>query len=46
MDSKENSIRDSFPILGRDVYGKRFVYFDNAATSQKPQSVLDLHAAV
>ena len=35
-------IRNMFPILSRDIYGKKLVYFDNAATSQRPQSVLDL----
>ena len=30
-----------FPILSRKVYGKDLVYFDNAATSQRSQSVLD-----
>lgn len=30
-----------FPILSRQVYGKNLVYFDNAATSQRPQSVMD-----
>lgn len=30
-----------FPVLSRKVYGKDLVYFDNAATSQRPQSVLD-----
>jgi cysteine desulfurase/selenocysteine lyase len=34
-------IRQQFPILGRMVKGKPLVYFDNAATSQKPQSVID-----
>lgn len=34
-------IRKQFPILGRMVKGKPLVYFDNAATSQKPQSVID-----
>ena len=34
-------IRDMFPILSRKVYGKDLVYFDNAATSQRPQTVLD-----
>ena len=34
-------IRDMFPILSRKVYGKDLVYFDNAATSQRPQAVLD-----
>src|SRR3954464_11731084 len=35
------AIRNQFPILNREVKGKRLVYFDNAATSQKPQVVLD-----
>lgn len=35
------SIRDKFPILQRKVKGKDLVYFDNAATSQKPQQVID-----
>ena len=30
-----------FPVLSRKVYGKDLVYFDNAATSQRPQSVID-----
>ncbi|NLI35603.1 MAG: cysteine desulfurase [Bacteroidales bacterium] len=34
-------IRDDFPILGRTVYGKPLVYFDNAATTQKPRMVVD-----
>ncbi len=34
-------IRQDFPILRRTVHGKRLVYLDNAATSQKPQSVID-----
>ena len=34
-------IRNMFPILSRKVYGKSLVYFDNAATSQRPQSVID-----
>ena len=34
-------IRQDFPILSRDVYGKPLVYLDNAATTQKPLSVLD-----
>ncbi len=36
-----NAIRGDFPILGREVYGKRLVYLDNAATSQKPRQVID-----
>lgn len=35
-------IRRLFPALSRKVYGKDLVYFDNAATSQRPQSVLDM----
>ena len=34
-------IRNDFPILGREVYGRPLVYFDNAATTQKPLCVLD-----
>lgn len=34
-------IRRDFPILKRKINGKRLVYFDNAATSQKPKSVID-----
>lgn len=37
-----NEIRQMFPLLSRQIYGKQLVYFDNAATSQRPQSVLDL----
>ena len=36
-----NKIREDFPILGRNVYGKPLVYLDNAATTQKPLCVLD-----
>ena len=35
-------IRSLFPALSRKVYGKDLVYFDNAATSQRPLSVLDM----
>jgi cysteine desulfurase/selenocysteine lyase len=35
------AIRQQFPILNREVKDKPLVYFDNAATSQKPQSVID-----
>jgi len=34
-------IRKDFPILNREINGKRLVYLDNAATSQKPQAVVD-----
>ena len=36
-----NEIRNDFPILSRDVYGRPLVYLDNAATTQKPLCVLD-----
>lgn len=36
-----NKIRQDFPILKREVNGKPLVYFDNAATSQTPQVVID-----
>jgi cysteine desulfurase/selenocysteine lyase len=36
-----NRIREEFPILAREVYGKPLVYLDNAATTQKPLCVLD-----
>ncbi len=35
------AIRQDFPILSREVHGKPLVYLDNAATTQKPQSVID-----
>jgi cysteine desulfurase/selenocysteine lyase len=35
------NIRNDFPILRRQVHGKPLVYLDNAATSQKPQVVID-----
>ena len=34
-------IREDFPILSRQVYGRPLVYLDNAATTQKPLQVLD-----
>lgn len=34
-------VRADFPILKREVHGKRLVYLDNAATTQKPRSVID-----
>jgi cysteine desulfurase/selenocysteine lyase len=36
------AIRKMFPILKREVKGKPLIYLDNAATSQKPQSVIDV----
>ena len=39
-------IRNEFPILGQQVHGKPLVYLDNAATTQKPQCVIDTIANV
>ena len=35
------AIRNDFPILSREVYGKPLVYLDNAASAQKPKAVLE-----
>ena len=35
------ALRKDFPILDQKVHGKPLVYFDNAATSQKPRAVID-----
>ena len=34
-------IRTQFPVLHQKVNGKPLIYFDNAATNQKPQRVID-----
>jgi cysteine desulfurase/selenocysteine lyase len=34
-------VRRDFPILSREVHGKKLVYLDNAATAQKPRAVID-----
>ena len=34
-------IRDDFPVLRQKVHGKPLIYFDNAATSQKPRAVIE-----
>ena len=36
-----NAVRRDFPILNERVNGKQLVWFDNAATTQKPQAVID-----
>ena len=36
-----NKIREDFPSLNQKVYGKDLIYFDNGATAQKPQLVID-----
>ena len=38
---KLQNVRSDFPILSRSVHGKPLVYFDNAATTQKPLSVIE-----
>src|SRR5271154_2607795 len=35
------ALRKDFPILDQKVHGKPLVYFDNAATTQKPRAVID-----
>ena len=34
-------VRKDFPVLSQEVNGKPLVYLDNAATTQKPQAVID-----
>src|SRR5438094_9129981 len=34
-------VRRDFPILSREIRGKKLVYLDNAATAQKPRAVID-----
>ncbi|MBQ5981011.1 MAG: cysteine desulfurase [Prevotella sp.] len=41
MEYDLTQIRQDFPILSREVYGKPLIYLDNAATTQKPLCVLD-----
>jgi cysteine desulfurase/selenocysteine lyase len=36
-----SALRADFPILNQKVHGKPLIYFDNAATSQKPRAVID-----
>jgi cysteine desulfurase / selenocysteine lyase len=40
-DFNVEQVRKDFPILGERVYGKPLTYLDNAATTQKPQAVID-----
>ena len=44
--STSQRVRADFPILSRTVHGKPLVYLDNAATTQKPQAVLDAMRAL
>ena len=39
--SEVKGVREDFPILQREINGYPLVYFDNAATTQKPNSVID-----
>ncbi len=41
MKKTMTSIREEFPVLDQQVYGHDLIYFDNAATTQKPRSVID-----
>ena len=41
MKADINKIRKDFPILSQKVNNKDLVYFDNAATTQKPKIVID-----
>ncbi|MBO4282502.1 MAG: cysteine desulfurase [Bacteroidales bacterium] len=41
MEAFRKQVREAFPLLQRQVHGKPLAYFDNAATTQKPQAVLD-----
>ena len=42
INMRPEDLRKEFPALAMKVYGKNLVYFDNAATIQRPQAVLDL----
>lgn len=42
MNDRSAELAAQFPILRREVHGKRLVYLDNAASSQKPATVLDV----
>ena len=36
-----NKIRNRFPVLDQEINGKQLIYFDNAATTQKPDNVIN-----
>ena len=40
-DTLDVRVREDFPFLAREVDGKPIIYFDNAATTQKPKAVID-----
>ena len=46
MEMSITEIRAQFPALSRTVYGKPLVYLDNAATAQRPLSVMDAYRAM
>ena len=41
MSFKPEDIRADFPILDRQIYNRPLIYFDNAASTQKPRQVID-----
>jgi cysteine desulfurase/selenocysteine lyase len=41
MSNDWTALRRDFPILNQEVHGHPLIYFDNAATSQKPRQVID-----
>ncbi|HPS63866.1 MAG TPA: aminotransferase class V-fold PLP-dependent enzyme, partial [Bacteroidales bacterium] len=41
MDFNVERIREDFPILRQQIYKRPLIYFDNAASTQKPQAVID-----
>jgi cysteine desulfurase/selenocysteine lyase len=41
LQHKMKELRNQFPTLNQTVHGRPLVYIDNAATTQKPQSVID-----
>ena len=40
----DQELRKQFPALDREVYGRPLIYLDNAATTQRPQSVIDVQS--
>jgi len=41
MNLNIQKIREDFPILNQKIYNRQLIYFDNAATTQRPQQVID-----
>jgi cysteine desulfurase/selenocysteine lyase len=44
MNEIVTKIREDFPALSREIYGKPLIYFDNAATSLKPNNVISMQS--